>query len=124
MSLSVLSLHQSHPVPPCQHLVLSLKLSCNWLALRCVCYCTNLTCLCVLTDPGTAAVARLSRAEAYTALKQYKLALEDSEFCCATEPSAEVGRSRRSHRGDPTEPAAVPQQRPWWVVSFHFDLPR
>lgn len=41
-------------------------------------------------EPETAAVARLSRAEAYTALKQYKLALEDSEFCCATELSAEA----------------------------------
>lgn len=51
-------------------------------------------CLCLITEPEMAAVARLSRAEAYTALKQYKLALEDSEFCCATEPSAEVGCPR------------------------------
>lgn len=55
-------------------------------------YRSHFHCLCVSTDPQTAAVARLSRAEAYTALKQYKLALEDSEFCCATEPSAEVRR--------------------------------
>lgn len=38
-------------------------------------------------------MARLSRAEAYTALKQYQLALEDTEFCCGTELSAEVGHS-------------------------------
>lgn len=40
-------------------------------------------------------MARLSRAEAYTALKQYQLALEDTEFCCGTELSAEVGRSHK-----------------------------
>ncbi|KAM9363161.1 LON peptidase N-terminal domain and RING finger protein 1 [Symphorus nematophorus] len=32
-------------------------------------------------DPERTAVARLSRAEAYMALKQYRLALEDTEFC-------------------------------------------
>lgn len=48
-------------------------------------------------DPETTAVARLSRAEAYTALKQYRLALEDTEFCYGSESlqngSAEVGDS-------------------------------
>lgn len=51
-----------------------------------------------LADPETTAVARLSRAEAYTALKQYRLALEDTEFCHGSESpqngSAEVGDSR------------------------------
>nr|XP_020481588.1 LON peptidase N-terminal domain and RING finger protein 1 [Labrus bergylta] len=40
-------------------------------------------------DPEATALARLSRAEAYMALKQYRLALEDTEFClessCSTE---------------------------------------
>ncbi|XP_026159267.1 LON peptidase N-terminal domain and RING finger protein 1 isoform X2 [Mastacembelus armatus] len=44
----------------------------------------------IQSDPETAAVVRLSRAEAYTALKQYCLALEDTEFCpgscCSAEP--------------------------------------
>lgn len=91
--------------------------------------------LCCFTEPETAAVARLSRAEAYTALKQYKLALEDSEFCCATELSAEVGRSRKytgvsewSFAGEPplarTEPSAMPERRPSvGLVSFHFHPP-
>lgn len=35
--------------------------------------------------------ARLARAEAYTALKQHKLALEDIEFCSKSSCSAEVG---------------------------------
>lgn len=42
-------------------------------------------------DPGTTAAARLSRAEAYMALKQYRLALEDTEFCPGSSSSAEVG---------------------------------
>lgn len=36
-------------------------------------------------DPETTAVARLSRAEAYTALKLYRLALEDTEVSCSAE---------------------------------------
>lgn len=48
-------------------------------------------------DPESAAVARLSRAEAYAALRQYHKALEDAEFCCMPEMlqgcSAEVGHS-------------------------------
>lgn len=43
------------------------------------------------SDPETTAVARLSRAEAYMALKQYRLALEDTEFCPGSRCSAEVG---------------------------------
>ncbi|XP_040002024.1 LON peptidase N-terminal domain and ring finger 1, like [Xiphias gladius] len=35
----------------------------------------------IRSDPQTQAVVRLSRAEAYMALKQYSLALEDAEFC-------------------------------------------
>ncbi|XP_023274285.1 LON peptidase N-terminal domain and RING finger protein 1 [Seriola lalandi dorsalis] len=42
------------------------------------------------SDPETAAVARLSRAEAYMALKQYCLALEDTEFCPGSSCSAEA----------------------------------
>lgn len=46
-------------------------------------------------DPETTALARLPRAEAYMALKQYRLALEDAEFFCGSELlrncSAEVG---------------------------------
>lgn len=42
-------------------------------------------------DPETTAVARLSRAEAYMALKQYRLALEDTEVCPGSSCSAEVG---------------------------------
>lgn len=42
-----------------------------------------------LTDPHMMA-ARLSRAEAYMALKQYRLALEDAEFCSRSTCSAEV----------------------------------
>lgn len=45
------------------------------------------------SDPDTTAVARLSRAEAYMALKQYRLALEDTEFCPGSSCSAEVGHS-------------------------------
>lgn len=44
------------------------------------------------SDPETKVVARLSRAEAYTALKQYRLALEDAEFCQGSSWSAEVSR--------------------------------
>lgn len=44
-------------------------------------------------DPETTTVARLSRAEAYMALKQYRLALEDTEFCSWSICSAEVGHS-------------------------------
>lgn len=46
-------------------------------------------------DPESTAVARLLRAEAYAALRQYHKALEDAEFCCRPEMlqrcSAEVG---------------------------------
>ncbi|XP_022614288.1 LON peptidase N-terminal domain and RING finger protein 1 [Seriola dumerili] len=42
------------------------------------------------SDPDTAAVARLSRAEAYMALKQYCLALEDTQFCPGSSCSAEA----------------------------------
>lgn len=35
--------------------------------------------------------ARLARAEAYTALKHYRLALEDIEYCSTSSCSAEVG---------------------------------
>ncbi|CAB1426897.1 unnamed protein product [Pleuronectes platessa] len=41
-------------------------------------------------DPDSTVVARLSRAEAYMALKQYRLALEDTEFCQESSCSAEV----------------------------------
>lgn len=41
------------------------------------------------SDPETTEVARLSRAEAYTALKQYRLALADIEFCPGSSSSAE-----------------------------------
>ncbi|XP_051239617.1 LON peptidase N-terminal domain and ring finger 1, like [Dicentrarchus labrax] len=41
-------------------------------------------------DPETTAVARLSRAEAYMALKQYRLALEDTEVCPGSSCSAEA----------------------------------
>lgn len=41
-------------------------------------------------DPETTAVARLSRAEAYAALKQYRLALEDAEICSGSSSSAEA----------------------------------
>lgn len=44
-------------------------------------------------DPEMTAVVRLSRAEAYMALKQYRLALEDTEFCPRSSCSAEVGHS-------------------------------
>ena len=38
-----------------------------------------------------AIAARLCRAEAYTGLKQYRLAMEDTEFCLKVRHSAEVG---------------------------------
>ncbi|XP_019955991.1 LON peptidase N-terminal domain and RING finger protein 1 [Paralichthys olivaceus] len=41
-------------------------------------------------DPDSTVVARLSRAEAYMALKQYRLALEDTEFCPESSCSAEA----------------------------------
>ncbi|KAM4595472.1 LON peptidase N-terminal domain and RING finger protein 1 [Fundulus diaphanus] len=41
------------------------------------------------SDPNMTA-ARLSRAEAYTALKQYRLALEDAEFCSRSRYPAEA----------------------------------
>ncbi|XP_060939561.1 LON peptidase N-terminal domain and ring finger 1, like [Limanda limanda] len=41
-------------------------------------------------DPDSTVGARLSRAEAYMALKQYRLALEDTEFCQETSCSAEA----------------------------------
>ncbi|MED6234942.1 hypothetical protein ATANTOWER_009165 [Ataeniobius toweri] len=44
----------------------------------------------VLRSDPTATLARLSRAEAYTALKQYQLALEDAEFCSRSSYSAEA----------------------------------
>ncbi|XP_019112538.2 LON peptidase N-terminal domain and RING finger protein 1 [Larimichthys crocea] len=44
----------------------------------------------IRADPETTAVARLSRAEAYMALKQYRLALEDTEFCPGSRCSAEA----------------------------------
>lgn len=47
-------------------------------------------------DPESTAVVRLSRAEAYMALKQYHLALEDTEFCPQSSNSAEVGHRHRS----------------------------
>ncbi|KAM4604339.1 LON peptidase N-terminal domain and RING finger protein 1 [Polymixia lowei] len=43
----------------------------------------------IQSDQGTAGMARLSRAEAYTALKQYRLALEDTELCLSSSRSAE-----------------------------------
>ncbi|XP_028265171.1 LON peptidase N-terminal domain and RING finger protein 1 [Parambassis ranga] len=42
------------------------------------------------SDPDTTAVVRLSRAEAYMSLKQYRLALEDIEFCSRSSLSAEA----------------------------------
>nr|XP_040041562.1 LON peptidase N-terminal domain and ring finger 1, like isoform X1 [Gasterosteus aculeatus aculeatus] len=39
----------------------------------------------IQSDPESAAGARLSRAEAYMALKLYRLALEDTEFNCSAE---------------------------------------
>ncbi|KAG7485219.1 LON peptidase N-terminal domain and RING finger protein 1 [Solea senegalensis] len=42
------------------------------------------------SDPETQAVARLSRAEAYMALRQYHLALEDTEVCSKSSCSAEA----------------------------------
>ncbi|XP_029907810.1 LON peptidase N-terminal domain and RING finger protein 1 isoform X2 [Myripristis murdjan] len=44
----------------------------------------------IQSDPGTAAVVRLSRAEAYMALRQYRLALEDTELCLSSSRSAEA----------------------------------
>ncbi|KAM7419258.1 hypothetical protein PAMA_016393 [Pampus argenteus] len=44
----------------------------------------------IQSDPESTAVARLSRAEAYMALKQYRLALEDTEFCPGSSFSAEA----------------------------------
>ncbi|CAJ1052262.1 LON peptidase N-terminal domain and ring finger 1%2C like [Xyrichtys novacula] len=41
-------------------------------------------------DPETTVMARLSRAEAYMALKQYRLALEDTEFCLESSCFAEA----------------------------------
>ncbi|XP_038569340.1 LON peptidase N-terminal domain and ring finger 1, like [Micropterus salmoides] len=41
-------------------------------------------------DPETTVAVRLSRAEAYMALKQYRLALEDTEFCPGSSCSAEA----------------------------------
>lgn len=41
-------------------------------------------------DPDSTAVVRLSRAEAYLALKQYHLALEDTQFCPRSSCSAEA----------------------------------
>ena len=40
-----------------------------------------------------AMAARLCRAEAYTGLKQYRLAMEDTEFCLKARHSAEVSLS-------------------------------
>lgn len=54
----------------------------------------NLRPLFLHADPEAMTLARLSRSEAYTALRQYRLALKDAEFCCGTEllkSSAEVG---------------------------------
>lgn len=42
-------------------------------------------------DPDRTAVVRLSRSEAYMALKQYSLALDDTEVCPRSSCSAEVG---------------------------------
>ncbi|XP_030290772.1 LON peptidase N-terminal domain and RING finger protein 1 [Sparus aurata] len=50
---------------------------------------TLATCV-IQRDPETTTVARLSRAEAYMALKQYRLALEDTEFCSWSICSAEA----------------------------------
>ncbi|XP_073322972.1 LON peptidase N-terminal domain and RING finger protein 1 [Pagrus major] len=47
------------------------------------------TCV-IQRDPEMTTVARLSRAEAYMALKQYRLALEDTEFCPGSRCSAEA----------------------------------
>ncbi|XP_023146126.1 LON peptidase N-terminal domain and ring finger 1, like [Amphiprion ocellaris] len=44
----------------------------------------------IQSDPDRTVVARLSRAEAYMALKQYRLALEDTEFCPRSSCSAEA----------------------------------
>lgn len=44
-------------------------------------------------DSEMTAAVRLSRAEAYMALKQYCLALEDTEFCHGSICSAEVSHS-------------------------------
>lgn len=51
-----------------------------------------------LADPDMVVVARLSRAEAYMGLKQYDLALEDTEFCSSFNCSAEVSYSQVLHR--------------------------
>lgn len=60
----------------------------------CFCWWCPLTSICS-ADPESTAVARLSRAEAYAALRQYHKALEDAEFCSRPETlqrsSAEVG---------------------------------
>lgn len=48
-------------------------------------------------DPEMTEVARLSRAEAYMALKLYRLALEDTEFSPLSSCSAEVGHSLILH---------------------------
>lgn len=49
----------------------------------------------VFAEPEMTVIARLIRAEAYMALRQYPTALEDAEFCCREEVlqsrSAEVG---------------------------------
>ncbi|KAM8772410.1 LON peptidase N-terminal domain and RING finger protein 1 [Acanthopagrus schlegelii] len=50
---------------------------------------TLATCV-IQRDPETTTVARLSRAEAYMALKQYRMALEDTEFCPWSICSAEA----------------------------------
>lgn len=42
------------------------------------------------SDPEKTAVVRLSRAEAYMALKQHRLALEDTDFCPVSSCSAEA----------------------------------
>ncbi|KAM9857601.1 LON peptidase N-terminal domain and RING finger protein 1 [Aulostomus maculatus] len=44
----------------------------------------------IQSDPESSAAARLSRAEAYMALKEYRLALEDTESCPGSSPSAEA----------------------------------
>ncbi|XP_070684081.1 LON peptidase N-terminal domain and RING finger protein 1 [Pempheris klunzingeri] len=43
-------------------------------------------------DPDTTALVRLSRAEAYMALSQYRLALEDTEFCPGSSSAEAVFR--------------------------------
>ena len=57
-----------------------------------------------------AIAARLCRAEAYTGLKQYRLAMEDTEFCLTARRSAEVGLSGMTQ----SMAAALSLTPGWW----------